>query len=67
MAIIGVDLAVDKERDGNRRDTAGKRQPEERRISYRLLQVAGKHAGNHHAQRHERRADGIMGSLELTL
>lgn len=40
---------------------------EEVAIAHQLLQGAGKEAGNHHRQRHERRAEGIVRGLVFAL
>ena len=40
---------------------------EEQLVSHRFLQPSGGHARNHHAERHESGADGIVGGLVFSI
>ncbi len=65
LAVFGVDSSVGENGDDDRGYAACYYQPEEVGVADCFLDVACEHARNHHAQRHERGADSIVGCLEL--
>ncbi len=65
LSVVGIYSLFCYQGNCHRGKAAGNHQPEEAGVAQRLLQIAGKHARYHHAERHEGGADGIVRGLEL--